>query len=153
MCNAGVQETAAQRAAEWRAVGPAAGLVDRRVEITGPSSDRKMVINALNSGATQYMADFEDATTPTWENMLRGQINVRDSNDRTIAFESPDGKKYKLNDKVLPPRHHEHHTCSAPLFALILVRVSVLPECRSSFTRSGRCRWPFLTTLKFGISL
>lgn len=101
-----VQETAAQRAAEWRAVTPAVGLVDRRVEITGPSSDRKMVINALNSGATQYMADFEDATTPTWENMIRGQINVRDSLDRSISFEAPDGKKYKLNDKVhlLRPR-------------------------------------------------
>ena len=109
-----VQETAAQRAAEWSAVGPAAGLVDRRVEITGPSSDRKMVINALNSGATQYMADFEDATTPTWENMLRGQINVRDSNDRTIAFDSPDGKKYKLNDKVCRHRHR-HHYCTRTL--------------------------------------
>jgi len=74
-------------------------LTDRRVEITGPV-DRKMVINALNSGANVFMADFEDANSPTWSNNVEGQINLRDANRRTIEFSSPEGKKYKLNDKI-----------------------------------------------------
>jgi malate synthase len=72
-------------------------LQDRRVEITGPT-DRKMVINALNSGASVFMADFEDSNTPTWKNMIEGQINLRDAVDRTIGFISPEGKRYELND-------------------------------------------------------
>ncbi len=75
-------------------------LQDRRVEITGPSGDRKMVINALNSGAKLFMADFEDANSPTFENAIGGQINLRDAIDRTISFTSPEGKEYKLNDQV-----------------------------------------------------
>ena len=71
---------------------------DRRVEITGPV-DRKMVINALNSGANVFMADFEDANSPTWQNNVDGQINVRDAVRRTIEFTSPEGKQYQLNDK------------------------------------------------------
>ena len=74
-------------------------LTDRRVEITGPV-DRKMVINALNSGANVFMADFEDANSPTWSNNVEGQINLRDAIRRTIEFTSPEGKKYKLNDKI-----------------------------------------------------
>ncbi len=73
--------------------------MDRRVEITGPV-DRKMVINALNCGANVFMADFEDANSPTWTNNLDGQINLRDAIRRTIEFTSPEGKKYKLNDKI-----------------------------------------------------
>ncbi|PWT74802.1 MAG: malate synthase A, partial [Proteobacteria bacterium] len=92
-------ETHTIRASEWK-VGPVPGdLQDRRVEITGPT-DRKMVINALNSGASMFMADFEDSSTPTWDNLLQGQINVRDATAGTIAFTSPEGKQYKLNDKV-----------------------------------------------------
>ena len=92
-------ETRSIRESEWK-VGPVpADLQDRRVEITGPV-ERKMVINALNSGASTFMADFEDSCTPTWDNMIRGQINLRQAVDRTISFTSPEGKSYKLNDKT-----------------------------------------------------
>lgn len=76
-------------------------MQDRRVEITGPAVDRKMVINALNSGAKVFMACFEDASTPTWENMIAGQINMRDSVRRTIEYtQESNGKTYKLNDQI-----------------------------------------------------
>ncbi|KAI9223478.1 malate synthase A [Blastocladiella britannica] len=80
---------------EWKGAVPAPGLVDRRVEITGPV-DRKMVINALNAGAQTFMADFEDSTAPTWENLVVGQANLRDAVARTIAYTGPNGKEYKL---------------------------------------------------------
>ncbi len=93
-------ETAAIRAQDWKVRPAPADLLDRRVEITGPV-DRKMVINALNSGASCFMADFEDSNTPTWENQISGQINVRDAHLRTISFADPkSGKSYKLNDKT-----------------------------------------------------
>ena len=79
----------------WRVAPPAPGLVDRRVEITGPT-DRKMTINALNSGAKVWLADFEDANTPLWDNMVTGQLNLRDALDRTIDFISDEGKAYQL---------------------------------------------------------
>lgn len=79
----------------WRVAKPAPGLVDRRVEITGPT-DKKMTINALNSGAKVWLADHEDANTPLWENVIQGQINLRDAIDRTIDFTSPEGKRYAL---------------------------------------------------------
>src|SRR5437899_2273353 len=87
------------RESDWQVDPVPADLRDRRVEITGPV-DRKMVINALNSGARCYMADFEDAHSPTWGNTLEGQMNVRDAIRRTIEYVSPEGKRYKLNDKV-----------------------------------------------------
>src|SRR5450759_4990734 len=83
----------------WRVASIPADLQDRRTEITGPV-DRKMVINALNSGAKVFMADFEDATTPTWDNLLDGHVNLRDAVRRTITFASPEGKSYKLNEKT-----------------------------------------------------
>jgi malate synthase len=79
----------------WRVAPPAPGLVDRRVEITGPT-ERKMTINALNSGANVWLADFEDANSPLWENMITGQLNLRDALDRTIDFTSDEGKSYRL---------------------------------------------------------
>jgi len=79
----------------WRVAPPAPGLVDRRVEITGPT-ERKMTINALNSGANVWLADFEDANTPLWENMIIGQLNLLDALDRTIDFTSEEGKSYRL---------------------------------------------------------
>ncbi len=89
-------ETADIRAdSAWRVAPPAPGLVDRRVEITGPT-DKKMTINALNSGAKVWLADFEDANTPLWENMINGQLNLRDALDRTIDFTSEEGKSYQL---------------------------------------------------------
>eukprot|EP01031_Cornospumella_fuschlensis_P015133 gene15133-18490_t len=91
-----LRETAAIRAdLSWKVVPPAPDLSDRRTEITGPV-DRKMVINALNSGAKVFMADFEAATSPTWENLIEGQLNLRDAIRRTISFTSPEGKAYAL---------------------------------------------------------
>jgi malate synthase len=87
------------RAGEWQVAPIPADLQNRRVEITGPT-DRKMVINALNSGANVFMADFEDANSPTWNNMIEGHINLRDALERTIDFTSPDGKRYSLNERV-----------------------------------------------------
>ncbi len=93
-------ETAHIRAAEWKVWPIPQDLRDRRVEITGPV-DRKMVINALNSGASCYMADFEDATTPSWVNLVQGQLNLMDAVRRTIAFDDPQtGKSYRLADKT-----------------------------------------------------
>jgi len=92
-------ETADIRAGDWRCAPVPADMQDRRVEITGPV-DRKMIINALNSGAKAFMADFEDSNTPTWENCITGQINLRDAVLRTISFENPDGKRYQLNDET-----------------------------------------------------
>jgi malate synthase len=92
-------ETVDIRSSDWIVSPLPMDLHDRRVEITGPT-DRKMVINALNSGACVFMADFEDSTTPTWENVIRGQINLRDAIRRTIIFEDPaNSKQYKLNPK------------------------------------------------------
>jgi malate synthase len=92
-------ETAAIRGGDWRVPPPPPDLVDRRTEITGPV-DRKMAINALNSGAQCWMADFEDANSPTWENCLEGQVNMRAAIRRTITFTSPEGKKYALKEKT-----------------------------------------------------
>ena len=93
-------ETAGIRAANWSVRPVPDDLQDRRVEITGPV-DRKMVINALNSGANVFMADFEDSNTPTWANQINGQINLLDANLRTIVFTDPaSGKEYKLKDKT-----------------------------------------------------
>lgn len=93
-------ETEEIRKGSWT-VGPIpADLQNRRVEITGPSSDRKMVINALNSGAKVFMADFEDANSPTWENCVQGQINLRDAILGDISHTNPDGKHYQLADEV-----------------------------------------------------
>jgi malate synthase len=79
----------------WQVVPPAPGLIDRRVEITGPT-DKKMTINALNSGAKVWLADFEDANTPLWDNMVTGQLNLKDALDRSIDFTSEEGKSYQL---------------------------------------------------------
>src|SRR5438552_5291085 len=97
------------REQEWRVAPQPKDLLDRRVELTGPT-DRKMVINALNSGASTFMADFEDANCPTWHNMVDGQINLRDAVRRTISFEQS-GKRYRLQDRtaVLIPRPRGWH--------------------------------------------
>jgi malate synthase len=93
-------ETAQIRSGSWVVAPIKADLADRRVEITGPV-DRKMVINALNSGANVFMADFEDSCSPTWANLIEGQRNLIDAIERTIEFVSPDnGKVYRLNDRV-----------------------------------------------------
>jgi malate synthase len=122
-------ETEGIRKGDWRVAAIPPGLEDRRVEITGPV-DRKMVINALNSGASVFLADFEDANSPTCENCIEGQLNLRDAIDGTIDYRSADtGKEYRLNEKtavlfVRPRGWHllEKHLlvdgapCSASLF-------------------------------------
>jgi malate synthase len=87
------------RAGKWQIKGIPADLQDRRVEITGPV-DRKMVINALNAGAKCFMADFEDSQSPTWDGLIQGQLNLRDAVRRTITFTSPEGKHYRLNERI-----------------------------------------------------
>jgi malate synthase len=92
-------ETKAIREGDWTAAPIPADLQDRRVEITGPV-DRKMIINALNSGAKMFMADFEDSNSPFWSNNIEGQINLRDANRKTISFKNEAGKEYKLNEQI-----------------------------------------------------
>jgi malate synthase len=108
-------ETASVRNSDWTVAPIPNDLQDRRVEITGPV-DRKMIINALNCGASVFMADFEDANSPTWDNVIAGQCNLMDAVRRTISFQSDAGKRYSLNPKTatlmvrprgfhLPERH------------------------------------------------
>jgi malate synthase len=109
-------ETAAVRAGDWRIAPTPADLQDRRVEITGPV-DRKMIINALNAPVNAYMADFEDSTSPTWPNIVSGQVNLYDAVRRRISYSDPvSGKSYRLNERTatlivrprgwhLPERH------------------------------------------------
>jgi malate synthase len=91
--------TAAIRDSDWQVAAVPDDLQSRRVEITGPT-DRKMMINALNSGANVFMADFEDANSPTWSNLMQGHINLRDAIERTISYASPDGKEYRLQERT-----------------------------------------------------
>ncbi|MEO8665332.1 MAG: malate synthase A [Ignavibacteria bacterium] len=93
------EETKSIRENDWRAAPVPEDLKDRRVEITGPV-ERKMIINALNSGAKVFMADFEDSNSPTWDNNIEGQINLRDAIEGTISFTNESGKNYKLNEKT-----------------------------------------------------
>ncbi len=92
-------ETKDVREGDWQVAPPAPGLVDRRVEITGPT-DRKMLVNALNSGAKVFMADFEDSNCPTFDNLVQGQINLRNAWLRQLDFTSPEGKSYALKEQV-----------------------------------------------------
>ena len=92
-------ETAALREKDWVVAPIPSDLLDRRVEITGPV-ERKMVINALNSGANVFMADFEDSNSPTWRNNLDGQVNLRDAVRGTIRYVSPEGKRYELSERT-----------------------------------------------------
>src|SRR4051794_30935444 len=94
-------DTADIRAAEWSAPAAPQDLRDRRVEITGPT-ERKMTINALNSGAKVWLADLEDANTPHWANVIGGQENLHAAVRRTITFDSPEGKHYELNGGPYP---------------------------------------------------
>jgi len=93
-------ETKPIRESDWSIAREPHDLQKRHVEITGPAGDRKMVINALNSGADAYMADFEDSQSPTWEACIQGQINLRDAVDGSISFASPNGKEYMLNPRT-----------------------------------------------------
>jgi malate synthase len=123
-----LSETRGIREADWRVAPVPPDLRNRRVEITGPV-DRKMMINALNSGAPAFMVDFEDSNTPTWENLIDGQINLTDAIERTIEFRQDDGRVYTLNPTVavmlvrprgwhLPEKHLlvDGHPVSGSLF-------------------------------------
>src|SRR6476661_6140990 len=105
-----LSETATIRDSDWKVAPIPAALQDRRVEITGPV-DRKMIINALNSGAKVFMADFEDSTSPTLESLVEGQFNLRDAVAGTIEFTSPEGKHYEVkpNPAVLMVRPRGWH--------------------------------------------
>src|SRR5579863_1091560 len=94
-----LEETAGIRQQDWTVAAIPKDLNDRRIEITGPV-DRKMIINALNSGASVFMADFEDANSPTWQNNIDGQLNLRDTVNGTISYVSPEGKKYALGERT-----------------------------------------------------
>ena len=105
-------DTKTIREGDWRVAPVPRDIQDRRIEITGPT-DRKMVINALNCGASVFMADFEDANTPTWENMIEGQANLSDAVRGKITFDDPEtGRHYSLNGKTA-----------------VLYRLSVIPRC------------------------
>lgn len=112
----------------WSVAGAGPGLHDRRVEITGPT-DRKMTVNALNSGANVWLADHEDALAPTWENLVHGQLNLFDAIRRNIDFTSPEGKEYRLGDTTptivfrprgwhLPESHVRYETASGQRIAV-----------------------------------
>ncbi|HET7788101.1 MAG TPA: malate synthase A [Myxococcales bacterium] len=92
-------ETASVRAGDWKVAATPADLEKRHIEITGPV-ERKMMINALNSGADVFMADFEDALSPTWSNVVQGHVNLIDAVRRNLSFTSPEGKAYRLNEKI-----------------------------------------------------
>jgi malate synthase len=92
-------ETRSIRESVWQVAAVPADLLDRRVEITGPT-DRKMIINALNSGANVFMADFEDSLSPSWTNVVAGQLNLSDAVRRTIELTTPEGKRYRLNERT-----------------------------------------------------
>jgi malate synthase len=142
-----LEETTSIREDSWQVASPAPGLEDRRCEITGPT-DRRMTINALNSGARVWMADFEDSNTPTWENLVGGQINLGDAIDRTIEFVSPDGREYRLNETlatiVVRPRGwhlEEKHllidgeSISGSLFDFGCYVMTCVAESRRTFQR------------------
>jgi len=94
-----LSETKSIREGSWVCAPVPADIQDRRVEITGPV-DRKMIINALNSGASVFMADFEDANTPSWDNNIQGHLNLRDAIRRRVDYVTPEGKPYKLQEKT-----------------------------------------------------
>jgi malate synthase len=159
------------RDGDWRVAPIPEALLDRRVEITGPV-DPRMVINALNSGANCYMADFEDSTAPTWDNLLTGQRALREAVAGTLAFTSDSGKSYALQPSaeqavlIVRPRgwHLDESTCRSkargcgPACSIsacspsttprhwcnaIAVRTSTCPSCnRWTKPRCGRTRWP-----------
>ncbi len=95
-----LSETKGVRERDWRVAPAPEDLIDRRVEITGPCSDRKMVINALNSGAQVYMSDLEDSHSPGWSQTIEGQINLRDAATGDIEFTDPNGTEYRLKDRT-----------------------------------------------------
>jgi malate synthase len=143
------------RESDWRVAPVPADLQDRRVEITGPV-ERKMMINALNSGARCFMADFEDANSPTWENCLEGQVNLVDAIDRTIVLTTAE-KEYRLNDEtavlIVRPRgwhlHERHVTVDGePISASLFDFGVYLFNCAQGLLDSGSGPYFYLPKLE-----
>src|SRR5215472_6428820 len=138
-------ETKRIRESEWTVAQIPKDLLDRRVEITGPV-DRKMIINALNSGASVFMADFEDSNTPTWANQIDGQANLMDAVRRTITYEDPStGKKYALNQRtavllVRPRGRHldERHVMADGQWIRVRARISIRRRWKATWKRGYR---------------
>ena len=144
-----LEETKEIREGDWRSPEPFDDYADRRVEITGPT-DRKLVINALNSGAKGFMADFEDATAPTWENVVVGHVNLIDAIDGTITYDASDGKHYELDDEtatlLVRPRgwhlndKHVHGRGHRGLGRAARLRPLLLPQRPAPARRTARTR-------------
>ena len=141
------RDTADIRAGDWTVAPAPPALRDRRVEMTGPT-ERKMTINALNSGAQVWLADLEDASTPHWHNVIGGQVNLYDAIRETITFTSPEGKSYALADLTpgSPPDDRGASARLAPGRAHITVSTATRPwapwstsGCTSSTTRPSCC--------------
>ena len=135
-------ETRAVREAAWRVAAPRADYLDRRVEITGPS-DRKLVINALNSGARGFMADFEDANSPTWRNQVSGQANLIDSIDGTITYTDHRGRAYRLGEQTATLMMRPRSCRGEAQWNANSPKSNSAPAIGSSPTRrwrSGRCQ-------------
>lgn len=129
------------REAKWKVAPIPHDLMDRRVEITGPV-DRKMIINALNSGANVFMADFEDSNAPTWSNILDGQVNLCDAVRRRIRYVSPEGKSYQLVDHpatlFVRPRGWHLSEKHVKVDGKRIPAISSTSAC-TSFTTHGSC--------------
>src|SRR5918994_390433 len=140
-------ETAPVREGDWR-VAPVEGIADRRVEITGPT-DRKMLINALNSGARVFMADFEDANAPTWENMFGGQQNLVDAIEGTISFESPEARLWNdafqlASDRLGIPRGTVKATVLIETITAAFEMDEILHELRDHSAGLNAGRWDYM---------
>ena len=152
-------ETKNIREGNWICAPIPRDLQDRRVEITGPT-DRKMVINALNSGAKVFMADFEDANAPTWANMVEGQINLRDAIRRTITFTNPEGKEYRLNERtavlfVRPRGRSKHMKSIVTQIGFRVAGLGIVPittSCSRTTAREDHSERPQLTKLQFAVT-
>jgi malate synthase len=149
-------DTAELRAAEWTVVPPRADYQDRRVEITGPT-ERKMTINALNSGANGFLADFEDAVSPTWHNVLAGQLNLLDAVRGTLTYDGSDGRHYALAERVatlIPrprgwhlPEKHIHHD-SEPMAAALVDFGLFMFHCAAHLVARGEGIYLYLPKLE-----
>ncbi len=149
--------TAAVRAGDWRVATAPADLLDRRLEITGPV-ERKLMINALNSRARVFMADFEDSCAPTWENIVNGQLNLRDAVERTIAYDDPrTGKHYALAERTatlmvrprgwhLPEKHV--HVDGQPVSAALFDFAVYLANNHEALARQGTGPYFYLPKLE-----
>jgi malate synthase len=150
-------ETADVRADRWQVAAPRPDYADRRVEITGPT-DRKMVINALNSGARGFMADFEDANSPTWRNQVEGHVNLIDAVEGTISYDASDGRHYALADEVATllvrprgwhlPEKHLHDDAGSPASGALVDFGLYAFHCGQRLLDRGKAPYLYLPKLE-----